>query len=133
QAEDGIRDFHVTGVQTCALPIWELGGVRGPTGDEPPVSCQSLAALGPRAPLRLDEIVVGLGLPGLALKADRRFLHEPGGFFPGERGWSEGIGRCVWRVGDRGIGRCAWSDRGRAPGLVPEPCCAGAKSPAAPI
>src|SRR5690606_12337848 len=27
QAEDGIRDFHVTGVQTCALPIW---------GDQPP-------------------------------------------------------------------------------------------------
>src|SRR5690606_40856412 len=30
QAEDGIRDFHVTGVQTCALPIfanrqWEPG------------------------------------------------------------------------------------------------------------
>src|SRR5690606_16950909 len=35
QAEDGIRDFHVTGVQTCALPIcitkwiapsnWKLG------------------------------------------------------------------------------------------------------------
>src|SRR5436309_12411789 len=24
QAEDGIRDFHVTGVQTCALPICEL-------------------------------------------------------------------------------------------------------------
>src|SRR5690606_40627855 len=24
QAEDGIRDFHVTGVQTCALPIWRL-------------------------------------------------------------------------------------------------------------
>src|SRR5690606_15809857 len=22
RAEDGIRDFHVTGVQTCALPIW---------------------------------------------------------------------------------------------------------------
>src|SRR6266511_942847 len=22
KAEDGIRDFHVTGVQTCALPIW---------------------------------------------------------------------------------------------------------------
>src|SRR5690606_5813745 len=34
QAEDGIRDFHVTGVQTCALPIshfrgrdiWFMGG-----------------------------------------------------------------------------------------------------------
>src|SRR6266700_6991355 len=25
QAEDGIRDFHVTGVQTCALPILLLG------------------------------------------------------------------------------------------------------------
>src|SRR2546430_8454346 len=27
QAEDGIRDLTVTGVQTCALPIWDL-----PTG-----------------------------------------------------------------------------------------------------
>src|SRR6266700_5044054 len=34
QAEDGIRDFHVTGVQTCALPIssrsrrsWSRSGV----------------------------------------------------------------------------------------------------------
>src|SRR5690606_40859590 len=28
QAEDGIRDFHVTGVQTCALPIsgWRWPG-----------------------------------------------------------------------------------------------------------
>src|SRR5690606_39860568 len=26
QAEDGIRDFHVTGVQTCALPICGQGG-----------------------------------------------------------------------------------------------------------
>src|SRR5690606_40421471 len=25
QAEDGIRDFHVTGVQTCALPIFLHG------------------------------------------------------------------------------------------------------------
>src|SRR5690606_40388256 len=26
QAEDGIRDFHVTGVQTCALPISKHNG-----------------------------------------------------------------------------------------------------------
>src|SRR5690606_13296794 len=26
QAEDGIRDFHVTGVQTCALPILAVRG-----------------------------------------------------------------------------------------------------------
>src|SRR5690606_39709402 len=38
QAEDGIRDFHVTGVQTCALPISPnassspgSGPLRGPT------------------------------------------------------------------------------------------------------
>src|SRR2546426_564254 len=30
QAEDGIRDYKVTGVQTCALPIFPLGApVRG--------------------------------------------------------------------------------------------------------
>ena len=29
QAEDGIRDRLVTGVQTCALPIWGNGGVVG--------------------------------------------------------------------------------------------------------
>src|SRR5690606_7621596 len=27
QAEDGIRDFHVTGVQTCALPISRAGAL----------------------------------------------------------------------------------------------------------
>src|SRR2546421_4488541 len=27
QAEDGIRDLIVTGVQTCALPIWDAVGV----------------------------------------------------------------------------------------------------------
>src|SRR5256885_13264181 len=29
QAEDGIRDYKVTGVQTCALPIW-LPAMRDP-------------------------------------------------------------------------------------------------------
>src|SRR5688500_20092634 len=28
QAEDGIRDYKVTGVQTCALPIWAHGSTR---------------------------------------------------------------------------------------------------------
>src|SRR5207302_6364170 len=27
QAEDGIRDFHVTGVQTCALPIYGIASI----------------------------------------------------------------------------------------------------------
>src|SRR5690606_25872908 len=30
QAEDGIRDFHVTGVQTCALPILHVVGIVDP-------------------------------------------------------------------------------------------------------
>src|SRR5437868_14875921 len=30
QAEDGIRDRNVTGVQTCALPIWRRAHVRDP-------------------------------------------------------------------------------------------------------
>src|SRR5215475_15493766 len=60
QAEDGIRDFHVTGVQTCALPIFggeavlegdlsivalangwitiSVGG--GPTDDKPAVTLE---------------------------------------------------------------------------------------------
>src|SRR5690606_39514700 len=44
QAEDGIRDFHVTGVQTCALPISEPLEVRGAqfddevVGDDGPVA-----------------------------------------------------------------------------------------------
>src|SRR5690606_40038189 len=32
--EDGIRDFHVTGVQTCALPIWREGADHETVGDE---------------------------------------------------------------------------------------------------
>src|SRR5690625_4779294 len=33
QAEDGIRDGHVTGVQTCALPIWDGLAVELLSGD----------------------------------------------------------------------------------------------------
>src|SRR5690606_40880221 len=40
QAEDGIRDFHVTGVQTCALPICSRysEALRVPTGARPRTS-----------------------------------------------------------------------------------------------
>src|SRR2546426_12628803 len=33
QAEDGIRDYKVTGVQTCALPICSQGGMGVDAGD----------------------------------------------------------------------------------------------------
>src|ERR1022692_2835001 len=36
QAEDGIRDYKVTGVQTCALPIWMMPpGVPYPMAQRP--------------------------------------------------------------------------------------------------
>src|SRR5690349_4533594 len=35
QAEDGIRDLYVTGVQTCALPIfWDWAGPERPPGPD---------------------------------------------------------------------------------------------------
>src|SRR5256885_8228734 len=43
QAEDGIRDYKVTGVQTCALPIWRpwagaAGAGCAPRSDRPAAS-----------------------------------------------------------------------------------------------
>src|SRR5690606_41034194 len=45
QAEDGIRDFHVTGVQTCALPIFsqllhEMTCYTGRQGDDRRCLCK---------------------------------------------------------------------------------------------
>src|SRR5690606_39885398 len=64
QAEDGIRDFHVTGVQTCALPICHYL-LRG-AADSPPrliheVSCErSERTAEPQArPGRSEERRVG--------------------------------------------------------------------------
>src|SRR5690606_6259703 len=51
--EDGIRDFHVTGVQTCALPIcW------------PACSCYS-AAGSPRVALIANNVTSGYITPAL--------------------------------------------------------------------
>src|SRR5690606_3791496 len=50
QAEDGIRDFHVTGVQTCALPICDPGrAIRVCLVDD-----QTLVRQGIRSLLALD-------------------------------------------------------------------------------
>src|SRR5690606_40270268 len=46
QAEDGIRDFHVTGVQTCALPILTRAGpaLVPALAARPPTRCPRAAA-----------------------------------------------------------------------------------------
>src|SRR5688572_31130306 len=59
QAEDGIRDLTVTGVQTCALPISEERGNEKSDQDEPrqaaPRTCSSIW-MSPRfTPLRSEE------------------------------------------------------------------------------
>src|SRR5690349_24638238 len=57
QAEDGIRDLYVTGVQTCALPIWARL-LRASTPVAP-----TTAAIAPNAPIgashRSEERRVG--------------------------------------------------------------------------
>src|SRR2546427_11382456 len=53
QAEDGIRDLTVTGVQTCALPISVLvGGGTMPSSEDLP---ESLAALSRRQALEIRD------------------------------------------------------------------------------
>src|SRR2546427_5706531 len=57
QAEDGIRDLTVTGVQTCALPIslvrpLTLAALLGAGWNTPPAWPQAVAAVKAEAPLR---------------------------------------------------------------------------------
>src|SRR6266511_5721293 len=63
QAEDGIRGFHVTGVQTCALPI--LGGDRG--GDARPLQQEAGLAVG--EPDEGASGAVGIARAGYLLRA----------------------------------------------------------------
>src|SRR5439155_11772832 len=70
QAEDGIRDGHVTGVQTCALPISGQGGLRRRSPllrthlhlallAQPPLELPSLHLRVRRIPHRSEERRVG--------------------------------------------------------------------------
>src|SRR5690606_41153640 len=63
QAEDGIRDFHVTGVQTCALPIClrRAGGVlrRLPRQRRAGEGARAGLATRPLLPERSEERRVG--------------------------------------------------------------------------
>src|SRR5690606_40087966 len=66
QAEDGIRDFHVTGVQTCALPISSrpcaLCYRSGETGNRFMKSSET-ATHGRRAVIDLREKIINGELP----------------------------------------------------------------------
>src|SRR5690606_40788928 len=83
-AEDGIRDFHVTGVQTCALPIYPIQNARYYVLD---------ARMRPLPPGIAGDLYIG----GTCLAAGylnreeltrERFLPDP--FRPGERIYKTG-------------------------------------------
>src|SRR5690606_41123403 len=61
QAEDGIRDFHVTGVQTCALPI------SPPRGPDPVPAVDAPAV--DKSQVLADELVDGAVVERRALLA----------------------------------------------------------------
>src|SRR5438874_8794111 len=50
QAEDGIRDLYVIGVQTCALPIWRRGPGTGCRGGPSHRGWRTGPSAGPRGP-----------------------------------------------------------------------------------
>src|SRR5690606_40580395 len=76
QAEDGIRDFHVTGVQTCALPIFGLLFERGGID---PVQTQEILAVAPmldprrlQAGLAVEFVAENEGQPAEEIRSEER-------------------------------------------------------------
>src|SRR5690606_39502835 len=68
QAEDGIRDFHVTGVQTCALPICAVEQqvfVNEVTRAEVPFPLVTLQTVGPALQRHGSEELKREFLPGI--------------------------------------------------------------------
>src|SRR5690606_40124789 len=70
QAEDGIRDFHVTGVQTCALPISNAEATRYPfevTIEDEPLSLEEIEkhlAEAKRAEARCEVLIKSIRVAG---------------------------------------------------------------------
>src|SRR5690606_40504015 len=86
QAEDGIRDFHVTGVQTCALPIF--AGPRMASTDSVTIVIQGNGGHGAMPDRATDPVVVGASLV-LALQTIRSEERRVGK-----------EGRCWWSSSD---------------------------------
>src|SRR5690606_39835914 len=92
QAEDGIRDFHVTGVQTCALPILDLHPAGAAVVDRPQ---DARGARGAAARLVGEDLVDLVAPPPGREAPDVRALPvaEIGRASCRERGWSAGGGQ----------------------------------------
>src|SRR5690606_39608347 len=100
QAEDGIRGFHVTGVQTCALPIFVIDEVH------------HIAAASYRAVLEYFTPTILLGLTATPERHDGSdILADFGGVIAAEIRLPEAINR-------RQIGRASGRERGEAPAVT---------------
>src|SRR5690606_39529491 len=97
QAEEGIRDFHVTGVQTCALPICERQN-----GEKKPGSNESLHVSHLLAPLwtedEREDSFPGRTSPGGPTARRPRPARRSGRSGPAEIGRASGRGT-GWRWG----------------------------------
>src|SRR5690606_40834521 len=104
QAEDGIRDFHVTGVQTCALPI--LRSVRQASG-----ALRELAKLLPSTATRIVDGGRTEEVPLDALREGDQVLVRPGAKRSEERRvgkeWRSGWSREREERGKREDGRAS--------------------------
>src|SRR5690606_39330565 len=98
QAEDGIRDFHVTGVQTCALPICKRPPAFAPAGQSTQLIVGADGAPDTEIMARSAALYGGYGLRRVYYSA---FSPIPDGssLLPPTR--SEGR-----RVGNAGSARC---------------------------
>src|SRR2546422_1470119 len=92
QAEDGIRDVAVTGVQTCALPICE-GLLLEVSGQRLSLHAESKEIIFPPGAGGLPTIKIGVlykgRLEGNAAVDGRQTLHYQDRNFPGRAGWKE--------------------------------------------
>src|SRR5690606_39567458 len=82
QAEDGIRDFHVTGVQTCALPILPVVifmCLHDPNPCETKIVERSMVSTSPKAvqPVDHHRIHVGHVIPGNLMNISGKLSGNP--------------------------------------------------------
>src|SRR5256885_9347003 len=84
QAEDGIRDYKVTGVQTCALPILALHAVLGLLVDG---EYETLAMMTQGKRLSATELRDAVESYG------RTLIHPPEGEFPPDRSEERRVGK----------------------------------------
>src|SRR3712207_6424652 len=76
QAEDGIRDIGVTGVQTCALPIFPPFLEPRKTSEKALVAVIQEAWIGGVSTRRVDELAQAMGLAGLDKSRVSRLCKE---------------------------------------------------------